>query len=53
MEQLQKLIQIYNILYQIETKGQSTKSMASCMVLMEEVINDIQAQETKDNKSEK
>ena len=50
MEQLQKLIQIYNILYQIETKGQSTKSVASCMVLMEEIINDIQAQETKDNK---
>ena len=51
MEQLQKLIQIYNIFYQIETKGQSTKSMASCMVLMEEVINDIQAQESKDNKT--
>lgn len=50
MEQLQKLIQIYNILYQIETKGQSTKSMASCMVLMEEVINDMQIKESKENK---
>lgn len=47
MEQLQKIIQIYNILCQIETKGQSTKSMASCMVLMEEVINDMQIQANK------
>lgn len=41
---LEKAIQIYNILCQIETKGQSTKSMASCMVLMEEIINEMQTQ---------
>lgn len=46
MEYLDKLIQIYNILFQIETKGQSTKSITSCMILMEEVIKDMQIQQS-------
>ena len=47
----QQLIQIYNILCQIETKGQSTKSLASCMILMEELIRNIQVEQSeKENK---
>lgn len=36
----QKLIDIYNVMLQIETKGQSTLIMADCLVALRNIINE-------------
>jgi len=36
----QKLIAIFNALMQIETKGQSTRIMADCLMELERIINE-------------
>lgn len=40
-----KLISVYNTLYQIETKGQSTLLMAGCLQVLQEVLHEIQQNE--------
>lgn len=45
MENLQKLVQVYNTLINIETKGQATIFMGACLATMKEVLEDMQTQE--------
>lgn len=36
------LARLYNTLLTIETKGESTKSMAQCLVFLEKLMNEVQ-----------
>ena len=42
-----KLVSVYNTLYQIETKGQSTLLMAGCLQVLQEIIQEVQQNENK------
>lgn len=55
----QKLIKLYNTLLTIETKGENTKIMASCIVYLEQLLTETNEKENqltnrvnKENKEE-
>ena len=51
---MEKKLQIlYNTLYAIETKGESTKIMAECLKYIEQLINDEKNNQMKKAEAEK
>ena len=47
-----KLIKLYNTLALVETKGESTKIMAQCMVFVEQLATEVKSSETQSYKKE-